>query len=81
MVNKLPKLSTLSKKIHLENTLKEKSKRLETFKTTETMLTFLTIENNNLNIHSDSSIKSERGHTHLLTDPLTGEGARRCYRI
>ena len=36
----------------------EQSQRLETI---ETLLTFLTIENNNLNIHSEPSIKSDRG--------------------
>ena len=40
-----------------KNTLKEQSQRLVTF---ETLVTFLTIENNNLNIHSDPRIKSDR---------------------
>ena len=35
--------------------------RLVTF---ETLITFLTIENNNLNIHSDPSIKSDRDSIH-----------------
>ena len=48
----------------LENTVKEQSWRLVTF---ETLITSLTIENNNLNIHSDSSIKSNMGkHSQFL---------------
>ena len=43
---------------------KEQSSRLETI---ETLLTFLAIENNNLNIHSQPSIKSDRGqHSQFL---------------
>ena len=42
---------------HLENTLKDQSSRLVTF---ETLITFMTIENNNLNIHSVPWIKSDR---------------------
>ena len=49
---------------------KEQSQRLDTIETLLTFLTFpaskknktfLTIENNNLNIHSESSIRSDRG--------------------
>ena len=40
-----------------KNTLKEHSKSLATF---ETLITFLTIENNNLNIYSYPWIKSDR---------------------
>ena len=47
---------------HLENTIKEPSWRLVTWDLTiETLITFLTIENKNLNIHSDSSIMSDMG--------------------
>ena len=42
---------------YLENTLKDQSSRLVTF---ETLITFMTIENNNLNIHSVPWIKSDR---------------------
>ena len=48
---------------HLENTLKEQSQRLKTIY--KTLITFLTIENNNLKTHSDSSIKSDMGQ-HLF---------------
>ena len=41
-----------------ENTLKERSLRCVLF---ETLVAFLTIENNNHIIHSDPSIKSDRG--------------------
>ena len=40
-----------------KNTLKEQSQRLVAF---VTLVTFLTIEKNNLNIHSDPWIKSDR---------------------
>ena len=43
--------------LQLENTLKDQYERLVTF---ETLITFLTIENNNLNIHSYPWIKSDR---------------------
>jgi len=41
----------------LKSTLKEQSLKLVTF---DTLITFLTIENNNLNIHSNPWIKSDR---------------------
>ena len=43
--------------LQLENTLKDQFERLVTF---ETLITFLTIKNNNLNIHSDPWIESDR---------------------
>ena len=46
------------RKLHLDYNIKEQSKRIQTI---ETLITFLTIEKNNLNINSDSSIKSDMG--------------------
>ena len=44
---------------NLENTLKERSQRIVTF---ETLIAFLTMENNNLNPRIDPSIKSAMGY-------------------
>ena len=52
---------------HLENTLKDQSSRLVTF---ETLITFMTIENNNLNIHSVPWIKSDRDSIRNSCDVL-----------
>ena len=50
-----------------KNTLKEQSQRLVAF---VTLVTFLTIENNNLKIHSDPSIKSDRDSIRNSCDVL-----------
>ena len=64
----IKKTMTKTKTMTMTNT--ETTKMTKTFRDFETPITFLTFENNNLNIHSDTWIKSDRDSIRNSCDVL-----------